>query len=206
MPATSIDTMPVIYPGLHYRDAEAAMEWVARAFGFVKRASYPGPSGTIMHAEMSYGPGVIMLGSAKPEKGWVSPQDLPAVNQTIYVVVDDPDAHYARAKAAGAEIVEHLSPRRRLEVLGRAGRRDGGKVQGREWRRARVARAARAPSGGAFERAEETGATSAPESGAWVVLSGPETRMRVTGDGEAAEIEVLSDGARASVPPEPARS
>jgi len=44
------------------------------------------------HAEMSFGPGVIMLGSAKPDKGWVSAKDLPAVNQTIYVVVDDPDA------------------------------------------------------------------------------------------------------------------
>jgi len=38
MPATSVDTMPVIYPGLHYRDAEAAMGWLTRAFGFVKRA------------------------------------------------------------------------------------------------------------------------------------------------------------------------
>jgi len=108
MPTTSLDAMPVIYPALHYRDAEAAMDWLARAFGFVKRASYPGPNDTVAHAEMSFGPGVIMLGSSRPEKGWVSAKDLPAVNQTIYVVVDDPDGHYARAKAAGAEIVIEL--------------------------------------------------------------------------------------------------
>lgn len=108
MTTASVDTRPVIYPAIHYRDAESAMEWLTRAFGFVKRASYPGPNGTIAHAEMSFGPGVIMLASAKPEKGWVSAKDLPAVNQTIYIVVDDPDAHYARAKAAGAEIVMEL--------------------------------------------------------------------------------------------------
>jgi uncharacterized glyoxalase superfamily protein PhnB len=108
MPTTSLETVPVIYPCLSYRDPEAAMDWLARAFGFVKRASYPGPNGTIAHAEMSFGSGVIMLGSSKPEKGWVSPQDLPAVNQTIYVVVEDPDAHYSRAKGAGAEITIEL--------------------------------------------------------------------------------------------------
>ncbi len=89
------------------------MDWLTRAFGFVKRASYPGPEGTVAHAEMSFGSSVIMLGSPGPEKGWVSAKDLPPVNQTIYVVVDDPDAHYARGKATGAEIVielENASP------------------------------------------------------------------------------------------------
>jgi uncharacterized glyoxalase superfamily protein PhnB len=107
MPRTAVDA-PVIYPCLSYRDPNGAMEWLARAFGFVRRAAYTGPDGTVVHAEMSYGPGVIMLGSPKPEKGWVSAKDLPAVNQTIYVIVDDPDAHHARAKAAGAEIVMEL--------------------------------------------------------------------------------------------------
>ncbi|MGH7525555.1 MAG: VOC family protein [Gammaproteobacteria bacterium] len=105
MPQVSPATMPIIYPCLSYREPMAAMEWLTRAFGFVKRAAHPGPDGTIAHAEMSFGSGVIMLGSARPEFGWLSAQDLPAVNQTIYVVVDDPDGHYARAKAAGARIV-----------------------------------------------------------------------------------------------------
>lgn len=105
MPQVSPATRPVIYPCLSYRDAPAAIEWLAKAFGFVKRAVHSEPDGTIAHAEMSFGDGVIMLGSPRPEKGWVSARDLPGVNQTIYVVVDDPDAHCARAKAAGAEIV-----------------------------------------------------------------------------------------------------
>jgi uncharacterized glyoxalase superfamily protein PhnB len=108
MPKVTLQPAQIIYPCLSYRDATAAMEWLSRAFGFVKRAAYPAPDGSIMHAEMSYGAGVIMLGSPHPEKGWVSALDLPAVNQTIYVAVEDPDAHHARARAAGAEIVIEL--------------------------------------------------------------------------------------------------
>jgi uncharacterized glyoxalase superfamily protein PhnB len=108
VPKTSLEAIPVVYPCLSYRDPTAAMDWLSRAFGFVRRAGHPGPDGTVAHAEMSIGQGVIMLGSARPEKGWASPLDLPAVNQTVYVVVDDPDAHCARAKAAGAEIVIDL--------------------------------------------------------------------------------------------------
>ena len=93
-----------IYPCLYYQDAPAAIEWLCRAFGFVKRMSVPGDNGTIAHAELSLGEGVIMLSSCKPERGWVSPLELPAVNQAISVYVADPDAHCARAKSAGAEI------------------------------------------------------------------------------------------------------
>ena len=49
-----------------------------------------------------------MLGSEKPQFGWASPLHLPAVNQSVYVVVDDPDTHYTRAKTAGAEITREL--------------------------------------------------------------------------------------------------
>ncbi len=108
MSKVSAPPMPIIYPCLSYRDPVAAMDWLTKAFGLVKRAAYPDPDGGIAHAEMSLGAGVIMLGSPRPDKGWVSAKDLPAVNQTLYVVVDDPDAHFARAKAAGAEIVIEL--------------------------------------------------------------------------------------------------
>ena len=97
-----------IFPCLYYRDATAAIEWLCRTFGFVQRMSAPGADGTIAHAELSFGDGVIMVASCKPEQGWVSPLDLPAVNQAISVYVPDPDAHYARAKSAGAEIVRDI--------------------------------------------------------------------------------------------------
>ena len=100
---------PILMPCLFYRDAPAAIDWLQRAFGFRTLMAVPGPDGTILHAELAIGSAVIMLGSAKPAMGWVSALDLPGVNQSIYVALDDVDAHHARAVAAGAEITDALS-------------------------------------------------------------------------------------------------
>jgi uncharacterized glyoxalase superfamily protein PhnB len=97
-----------IYPSLTYDDAPATIEWLCRAFGFTKRLVVPGPNGTIVHSELSLGTGVIMVGSARPEAGRLGPRSLPAVNAAICVHVDDPDAHFARAKAAGAAIMQEV--------------------------------------------------------------------------------------------------
>jgi uncharacterized glyoxalase superfamily protein PhnB len=105
MPQKLTEGIANIYPCLTYRDPAAAVEWLVRVFGFEQRMAAPGPDGTIVHAELTFGTGVIMLGAAQAEKGWVSPLDLPAVNQTVCVYVEDPRAHYERAKAAGAEMV-----------------------------------------------------------------------------------------------------
>ena len=106
MPQDTLEGRPNIFPFLRYREASDAIEWLARAFGFEKQVVVPGPDGTVAHAEMSLGPGVIMLGSVRDdglvEKG---PRDSGAVKQGVYVYVADADAHYERAKAAGAEIV-----------------------------------------------------------------------------------------------------
>jgi uncharacterized glyoxalase superfamily protein PhnB len=94
-----------IFPALRYQDGAAAVEWLGRAFGFEKQMVVPGPDGSIAHAQLQLGPGVIMLGSARDEQGanpWA------AVKQGVYVYVADVDAHYARAKAAGAEVVREL--------------------------------------------------------------------------------------------------
>jgi uncharacterized glyoxalase superfamily protein PhnB len=97
-----------IYPCLYYRDAAAAIAWLEKAFGFVKRLAVPGPDSTIAHSELSFGSSVIMASTSKPEKGWVSPLDLSAVNQIVCMYVDEVDSHYERAKAAGAEIIGEL--------------------------------------------------------------------------------------------------
>lgn len=98
-----------VFPFLRYQDAPAAIEWLAKAFGFEERAVYPGPDGTVSHAEMSLGRGMIMLSSAKDDAlGMKTPRGLGAVTQGIYVYVEDVDAHHERAKAAGAEIVIEL--------------------------------------------------------------------------------------------------
>ena len=74
-----------IFPCLHYRDAPAMIDWLGRAFGFAERMRAVGPGGRIEHAELTLGEGVIMVSSAKPDRGWVSPLDLPAVNQQLSI-------------------------------------------------------------------------------------------------------------------------
>lgn len=95
---------PSIFPYLLYRDASAAMAWLAKAFGFEEMMRVPNEDDTIAHAEMHLGSGIIMIGTARPKEGWLSPLDLPGVNQTVSVSVADVDAHHERAVAAGAEI------------------------------------------------------------------------------------------------------
>ncbi len=107
MPKDAPRRPPNIFPELVYDDAPAALEWLSRAFGFVKGEVIDGPNGTIAHAEMHLGSGTIMPKSpmAETEFRMKSPRALGGINQCIYVTVDDPDAHYAHAKAAGAEIL-----------------------------------------------------------------------------------------------------
>jgi uncharacterized glyoxalase superfamily protein PhnB len=101
---------PNIFPFLRYQNAPAALAWLATAFGFEEQLVVPGPDGTIAHAQMRLGAGVVMLGSARDDDlGMKSPRELPGVNQGVYVYVKDVDAHFARAKAAGAEIVRTLA-------------------------------------------------------------------------------------------------
>ena len=54
-----------IYPIFQYRDARAAIDWLERAFGFERVNVYDGPDGTVAHAELRYGDGTIMIGSAR---------------------------------------------------------------------------------------------------------------------------------------------
>lgn len=100
------DTSNII-PFLRYADAPAAIKWLSAAFGFKEQVAYPSDDGGIAHAVMSLGPGMIMLGSARPGDplGMKTPGELGAVNQGIYVHVPEIDDHYERAKAAGAEMV-----------------------------------------------------------------------------------------------------
>lgn len=97
-----------IYPSLSYDDATAAIDWLCQAFGFEKRLVVSGPDGTVLHSELTIGPGVIMIGSTRLDQGRVSPRSLTGIHQALSVQVDDPDAHYERATNAGAEIMQEL--------------------------------------------------------------------------------------------------
>jgi uncharacterized glyoxalase superfamily protein PhnB len=103
-------TTSTIIPGMRYHDAPAAIEWLCRAFGFQKHLVVPGENNTIAHAQLSFGNGMIMLGSVdnNSEYGKLvkTPRDLGGIGtQSPYVIVEDCDKHYARAVAAGAAIV-----------------------------------------------------------------------------------------------------
>jgi len=88
---------PSIVPYFSYRDAKAAMDFLASAFGFETVQAIDGEDGRLVHGEMRFGDGMIMLGSVEARPATGSPG--------VYLVVADVDAHYERARAAGAEIV-----------------------------------------------------------------------------------------------------
>ena len=93
-------------PYLCVRDAASAIEFYRKAFGATELMRLTQPDGKIGHAEIKIGAAPIMLGSGKHGPGPDNPWDT--VKQGVYVYVEDVDAHYARAKAAGAEIVMEL--------------------------------------------------------------------------------------------------
>jgi uncharacterized glyoxalase superfamily protein PhnB len=94
-----------IMPMLAYADAAAALEFLREAFGFEVRFRMDMPDGRVGHAEVGYQGNVIMLASAWREGGMTSPRELDAVHAQIYCRVDDVDAHWARARAAGATLI-----------------------------------------------------------------------------------------------------
>ena len=107
MPETA--TTPNIIPALRYRDAPAAIEWLETALGFKATFVVPGDDGTIAHAQLRLGAGMVMLGSVRDGVWPVhSPRDTGMATQGVYICVPDIDAPYQRAKAAGAEIIQDL--------------------------------------------------------------------------------------------------
>jgi uncharacterized glyoxalase superfamily protein PhnB len=93
-----------IYPVLRYRDAQAAIGFLERAFGF-KRLQLQEQDGRIVHAELGHAESIVMVSSASDEGPWGGSH----VGQGwSYVAVADADAHYEQAKAAGAEIIREL--------------------------------------------------------------------------------------------------
>jgi uncharacterized glyoxalase superfamily protein PhnB len=92
-----------IAPYLLYEDPAAALEWLARAFGFRERFRHVVEERRIDHAEMEFENGLIML--ARPGSDYRSPRRLGGATVVIHVYVDDLHTHAARAREAGATIV-----------------------------------------------------------------------------------------------------
>jgi uncharacterized glyoxalase superfamily protein PhnB len=112
MSSLARNTRATVIPCLRYRDAPAAIEWLCQTFGFERQLVVPNEDGTVAHAQLSFGNGMIMLGSVlDTEFGRLmkQPDEIGgAETQSAYVIVSDADALYARAKAAGAKIVMEI--------------------------------------------------------------------------------------------------
>lgn len=100
-----------LIPALRYRDPRTAIDWLCRAFGFEKHAVYE-HDGQIVHAELSFGNGMIMLGPvADTEFGrhMAQPDEIGGrETQSCYLIAADADIVYASARAAGAEILRDI--------------------------------------------------------------------------------------------------
>lgn len=110
---------PDVIPMIAYEDGVAALDWLAKAFGFQERDRWVQPDGTLSHGEMQAGDGVIMLATPTPHyrgpkrhretceqaRKW---SEVPYIIDGVLVHVDDLDAHFARAKAAGATILSEI--------------------------------------------------------------------------------------------------
>lgn len=105
-----------IISSLRYRDAHAAIDWLVRVFGFTRQAVYDGPDGTVAHAQLTYGGGMLMLGSASNEGTFAQKSiDLKetggreTVGLCLIVSEEECVAMFKRVKAESVEIVQELS-------------------------------------------------------------------------------------------------
>jgi uncharacterized glyoxalase superfamily protein PhnB len=97
------NTQPTMCPFLGYQDVPAAIAWLSATFGFKLGATVPSSGGSIVHAEMHMGNGVIILESATQKTTW----NVPATHG-IYIYVGDVDGHFRRAQEAGAKVVRTI--------------------------------------------------------------------------------------------------
>ncbi len=99
----SMTNAPSVWPGLLCTDARATIHFLVEAFGFVETIVVPGEQdGEIMHAEG----GIVMIGS-DDRRGEFADHNRPGTN-SLYVVTDHPDEVFARATAAGAQVVRDM--------------------------------------------------------------------------------------------------
>lgn len=104
------NTRTTIVPTLHYRHAPEAIAWLCAALGFEQHLVVPDGQGGIAHAQLTFGNGMIMIGSAN-DSAWGRRMALPAdvggrQTQCSCLTVVDVDAHCARARTHGAEIID----------------------------------------------------------------------------------------------------
>jgi uncharacterized glyoxalase superfamily protein PhnB len=102
---------PCIFPTFRYRDPDAAVTFLKAAFGFVVTAEHR-QEGAIAHAELALGSSIIMLGGVrKDDYGRMVGEPGSQGGKSLYLAVEDIEAAFHSAEAAGAEILEPLVDR-----------------------------------------------------------------------------------------------
>jgi len=95
----------MITPYLYYEDLDAAMDWLAKTFGFKRFGpAMTGPDGKTNHAAMKLGDGLVMMGRVGGK--YKNPRRLGQATQSLYVMVPNADRHFARAKKSGGKVLE----------------------------------------------------------------------------------------------------
>lgn len=109
------DERPRLVHTMRYDRAAEAIDWLCEAFGFERAGVFSGDDGRIEHAQLSFPGGMVMLAdvsdgaSRSYDRTTAQPRELDGRNTSApYIVVDDADAHHARAVAAGATVIEEL--------------------------------------------------------------------------------------------------
>jgi uncharacterized glyoxalase superfamily protein PhnB len=95
--------------GHRYRDAPKAIDWLCDVLGFQRHAVYPGPNGTIAHAQLVFGGGMVLVGSfsnSESQRLLKQPDEIGgAETRHVYLLVPDADAVHTRVKVSGGEVV-----------------------------------------------------------------------------------------------------
>ncbi|MGT2438828.1 VOC family protein [Bradyrhizobium betae] len=108
MPNSTGNKAPRLYHTMRCRDAEAMIAWLKDVLGFTERVVYR-REGIIVHAELSFGSSILMLGADRPDAHAKRVGNLDGRRtDSVYLAVEDPDALYAKVKASGARIEMEL--------------------------------------------------------------------------------------------------
>jgi uncharacterized glyoxalase superfamily protein PhnB len=101
-----MDNKPNVSPVLRYEDAPAAITFLVNALGFEPKSDHRTPDGAVAHADLALGPSIVGVSSTATSSAgspWAG------VRQGVYLVVDNPDAYYERARAAGADVASPIT-------------------------------------------------------------------------------------------------
>jgi uncharacterized glyoxalase superfamily protein PhnB len=98
-----------VTPSIVVAGADRALDFYKKAFGAEEIMRFPGPDGTIMHAEMRIGDSVVMLGDEMPEQGGRSPKSIGGTPVSFFVYRENVDAAWQQAVDAGAKTIMPLA-------------------------------------------------------------------------------------------------